>query len=577
MYRLNIILLLLFMGCGKTEDFSVHDKLIRIIDENHAFITKEFPSIEDSVYDRLPGMKEEDILRRVEFARATLENLNAINEEQISSEDQITLKLILFIQENIIESYNFNTHLNSLLSDGGFHTGFAFLPGSYEFLSVEDYENYIKILNAFPQYTRENIALLKKGLESGICQPKIIFKGYEITFDSHIVENPEESIFYAPFTQFPDNISREDQERLQETGGKAVMEGAVEGFRLFSEFMKQDYMINTRTTIGASDLPDGADYYQQRIKYYTTLELSPDSIHRLGLHEVARIQLEMEEIINEVGFEGDFTEFLAFLRTDPQFYAKTPDELLKAASFIVKKMDGKLPALVGKLPRQPYTVNPVPDHLAPKYTTGRYIGAPRKSTKSGQYWVNTYALETRTLYTLEALSLHEAVPGHHLQHALTAELDHLPKFRQNLYLSAFGEGWGLYSEYLGREAGFYTDPYSNFGRLTYEMWRACRLVVDTGIHAKGWTRQQAMDYMAAHTALSLHEIRTETDRYISWPAQALSYKIGELKIRELRKRTEEALGKDFDIREFHDLVLSQGTVTLTILEEMVEKFIKEKS
>ncbi|MGI9543421.1 MAG: DUF885 domain-containing protein, partial [Cyclobacteriaceae bacterium] len=234
------------------------------------------------------------------------------------------------------------------------------------------------------------------------------------------------------------------------------------------------------------------------------------------------------------------------------------------------------PALFGKLPRQPYTVNPVPDHLAPKYTGGRYVEAREGSTKPGQYWVNTYALENRPLYVLEALTFHEAVPGHHLQTALTSELDHLPEFRQDLYLSAFGEGWGLYSEFLGLEAGFYQDPYSNFGRLTYEMWRACRLVVDTGIHANRWTRQQAMDYMAANTALSLHEIGTEVDRYISWPAQALSYKIGELKIKALRKKAEAALGKEFDVREFHDLILSQGTVTLPILEQMVDHYIEEK-
>jgi uncharacterized protein (DUF885 family) len=281
----------------------------------------------------------------------------------------------------------------------------------------------------------------------------------------------------------------------------------------------------------------------------------------------------MDAVIAEVGFEGSFAEFLKHLRTDPRFYPESAEELLQRAAWIAKKMDGKLPSLFKTLPRLPYGVEPVPDHMAPKYTAGRYVGAPKGSTQAGTYWVNTYDLPSRTLYTLEALTLHEAVPGHHLQNALAQELEDLPDFRQYSYLSAFGEGWGLYSERLGLEAGFYTDPYSNFGRLTYEMWRACRLVVDTGLHAMGWSRQQAMDYLAERTALSLHEVRTETDRYISWPGQALAYKMGELKIRELRKRAEDALGTAFDLREFHDAVLLHGSVPLPVLEENVERWI----
>lgn len=299
-------------------------------------------------------------------------------------------------------------------------------------------------------------------------------------------------------------------------------------------------------------------------------------MHAIGLREVARIRAEMEAVMKRAGFEGDFASFLKFLRTDPRFYAKTPEELLKAAAWIAKRMDGKLPSLFGKLPRQPYGVEAVPADIAPKYTGGRYVGAPLDSTRAGRYWVNTYALESRTLYTLEALTLHEAVPGHHLQGALAKELADLPAFRRYLYVDAFGEGWGLYSERLGLEAGFYTDPYSDFGRLTYEMWRACRLVVDTGLHAKGWTRQQVIDYLAGNTALSLHEVTTETDRYISWPGQALAYKMGELKIRELRKKAEEALGTRFDIRDFHDLIIGNGTVTLPVLEGRVDTFIRSR-
>ena len=288
---------------------------------------------------------------------------------------------------------------------------------------------------------------------------------------------------------------------------------------------------------------------------------------------MARIRSEMQEIIKEVGFEGTFADFIHFLRTDPQFYATTPEQLLKEAAYIAKKMDAQLPKLFHTLPRMPYGVAPVPANIAPKYTTGRYVGSSR-SDQAGYYWVNTYALDKRPLYVLEALTLHEAVPGHHLQISLNAELENLPSYRRDAYLSAFGEGWGLYSEYLGIEAGFYQDPYSRFGRLTYEMWRAARLVVDTGMHMYGWSRERAMNFMSENTALSLHNVKTETDRYISWPGQALSYKIGELTIKLLRTEAEQALGPRFDIREFHHQVLRHGSVPLSVLEEQVRLYIK---
>jgi uncharacterized protein (DUF885 family) len=304
--------------------------------------------------------------------------------------------------------------------------------------------------------------------------------------------------------------------------------------------------------------------------------MTAEEVHQIGLREVASLRGEMEAVIRKTGFEGDFAAFLKFLRTDPRFYAKTPEDLLKQASWIAKRMDGKLPALFKTLPRTPYTVEPVPEHLAPKYTTGRYVSPPWGSTQPGIYWVNTYKLESRPLYNLEALTLHEAVPGHHLQGSLSQEQEGLPNFRRFSYISAFGEGWGLYSEWLGLEAGFYTDPYSDFGRLTYAMWRACRLVVDTGVHAKGWTREQVMDHLASNTALPLHEVETETDRYISWPGQALSYRIGYLKIRELRTRAEKELAERFDVREFHDRVLVNGSVPLKVLEDEIAAWIGEK-
>jgi uncharacterized protein (DUF885 family) len=352
-----------------------------------------------------------------------------------------------------------------------------------------------------------------------------------------------------------------------------IMNGVVPSFKKIKTFFEQEYFPATRKTLGASAMPDGKEYYKALVKFYTTTNLTPDEVYNIGKSEVARIRKEMDSVIKVVAFKGSFVDFIQFLRTDKQFYAASPEALLKEASYIAKKIDGQLPRLFGKLPRQPYGVEPVPDYLGPSYTTGRYSGAPIRSKRAGMYWVNTYNLKSRTLYTLEALTLHEAVPGHHLQIALSQELTNLPQFRQRFYVNAFGEGWGLYSEYLGYELGLYKDPYSLFGRLTYEMWRACRLVIDVGIHWKGWTKEQSVDFLASNSALSLHEVNTEVNRYIAWPGQALAYKMGEIKLKELRKKAEEVLKENFDIRAFHDLVLSEGAVTLSILEGMVNDFI----
>ncbi len=394
------------------------------------------------------------------------------------------------------------------------------------------------------------------------------------TVPARVGDKPEDSVFYAPFTRFGVGVPEPRRAALAQAGAAAVREAVVPAYRSFLEFMVETYIPGARTTLGARDMPDGEAYYASRIRAFTTLDdITAEEIHEIGLAEVARIRAEMQAIIDGVGFEGDFAAFLKFLRTDPRFYAATPEALLKEASWIAKRMDAALPSLFGRLPRQPYGVAPVPAAIAPKYTGGRYVGAPAGSTQPGWYWVNTYALESRPLYILEALTLHEAVPGHHLQNALAQEQEGLPAFRRVMYHSGFGEGWGLYSERLGLEAGFYTDPYSNFGRLTYEMWRACRLVVDTGVHAFGWSRERMLRYLADHTALSLHEVGTETDRYISWPGQALAYKLGELTIRRLRADAEAALGPRFDLRTFHDAVLANGSVPLAVLEQVVAEYI----
>ena len=412
-------------------------------------------------------------------------------------------------------------------------------------------------------------------MDKGVSQPKIIFKGYESTYETHIVDDFQESYFYSPLKKLPESLTSSQKDSILIEGKIAIENIVIPQFKRIKNFFETEYLPKTRTTIGVSDTPNGKAFYQNRINFYTTNnEFSPEDIHQIGLNEVKRIKAEMENIIDELGFKGSFSDFLKFLRTDKQFYAKTPDELLMIARDIAKRADEQLPKFFKTLPRKPYGVAPVPDAIAPKYTGGRYVGSSKNSSEPGYYWVNTYDLPSRTLYTLPSLTVHEAVPGHHLQGALNNELgDSIPKFRRNLYLSAYGEGWGLYTEFLADEMGMYTTPYEHFGKLTYEMWRACRLVVDTGIHSKGWTRKQAVDFIASNTALSLHEVNTETDRYISWPGQALSYKIGELKIRELRKKAKEKLGSKFDIREFHEVILEQGTVTLSILEQRINSYI----
>jgi uncharacterized protein (DUF885 family) len=350
----------------------------------------------------------------------------------------------------------------------------------------------------------------------------------------------------------------------------------VPGYRDFLTFISQEYAPRARPSIGASELPNGRALYTQRVRQFTTLDLTPEQVHQTGLAEVSRIRGEMEAAMRKAGFSGTLPEFIQFLRTDPRFYVNTPEELLRHTALVLKRMDGELPRLFGRLPRMPYGIKPIPEFIAPRTTTAYYSRPSGDGTRSGTYYVNTYDLKSRPLYEVEALSLHEAVPGHHLQIALQQELEGLPEFRRYSGFTAFTEGWGLYAERLGLESGFYTDPYSDFGRLTYEMWRALRLVVDTGMHFKGWTRQQAIDYMAANSALTLLNITNEVDRYIAWPGQALAYKTGELKIRELRAQAEKELGPRFDIRRFHDVVLGSGAVPLSVLEDNVRRYIAEE-
>jgi uncharacterized protein (DUF885 family) len=526
--------------------------------------------------DRLSSMTPVDIERRAAAARAQLQALLSIDRAALSPQDRVSHAMFERDLRDDLARHQFRASRIPITSDSGFHTGVSRLAQEVPLRTVKDYENYLARLRAIPAYFEQYQALMREGLRTGFTSAQVALAGYEATMDTHVVDDPEKSVFWKPFAAFPPGVPAAETERLRAAGREAIAKSVVPAYRGLSEFFTREYRPGARQTLGAYELPDGKAYYGWLVKHFTTLDTTPEDVHRIGLGEVDRIRREMDEVVKKTGFQGSFAQFLDFLRTDPRFYARTPEELLKQASWIAKRMDAKLPSLFGRLPRQPYGVEPVPDDLAPKYTGGRYVGAPLDGRRAGTYWVNTYALETRPFYQLESLTLHEAVPGHHLQGALTKELEGLPPFRRYSYVNAFGEGWGLYSERLGIEAGFYQDPYSDFGRLSYEMWRAARLVVDTGIHAMGWTRQQAIDYMSERTALSSHEIKNEIDRYISWPGQALAYKMGELKIRELRARAEAALGERFDVRAFHDAVLANGSVPLDVLERQIDEFIASR-
>ncbi len=511
-----------------------------------------------------------------DFASARLAETESIPSDSLGESDRISLELLRFTLRNEVDEYTFGMHLNPIQADQGFHLNLNY--NIRPLLRPDDARAYLRLLNAIPEFAESHFTLMREGLRRGIAQPKVMFEGYEATYEDHIVSDYRQSAFYAPFTSLPEQWEQAFRDSVQAAAKTAIETSVVPSFRAIKKFFETEYLPQTRTAIGVSSTPGGSEFYQNRINYYTT---SPDytarDIHNIGLEEVARIRGDMEAIISEVGFKGTFSEFLEFLRTDPQFYVTTPDALLREARDIAKRIDATLPQFFKTLPRRPYGVSPVPDAIAPKYTGGRY-SPPRSETASGTYLVNTYKLDSRPLYTLPALTAHEAVPGHHLQGALNQELsDRIPAFRRRLYLSAYGEGWGLYSEFLAADMGIYRTPYDRFGQLTYEMWRACRLVVDTGMHALGWSRQQALDFMKENTALSLHEIRTETDRYIAWPGQALSYKMGEITLRKLRLEAEQALGPKFDIREFHEKVLEEGTVTLPILTRRVRAYIAAAS
>ncbi len=524
--------------------------------------------------DRLPAVSRADSERRNAAQVAFLERLDQIDRVELSASDRINYDILhRQITDGLVE-FAFGSHFMPITQRDGFHIAFPQLPRNVPLGTLTDYENYIARLRAFGDYAEGNIGLMREGVVAERVLPAIAVEGWSQSIDAQISDNPESSLLYAPFKEFPATIPAGEHDRLRVGAREAISTSVVPGYRRFRRFMEEEYVPRARDSVGISAVPGGREFYRHRVRKFTTLDLTPEEVHQTGLAEVKRIREEMDQIIRRVEFDGDFAAFTKFLREDPQFYASSSEELLKEVSLVLKRMDGQLPTLFSRLPRLPYGLREVPEYIAPRTTAAYYQRPTGDGTKAGFYYMNTYNLKSRPLYTVEALSLHEAVPGHHLQIALQQEIEELPNFRRYSGFTVFVEGWALYAERLGLEVGFYEDPYSDFGRLTMEIWRACRLVVDTGIHYNGWTRQQAIDYMHSNSALSLHNIRAEVDRYITWPGQALAYKTGEMKIRELRQQAEAKLGERFDIRAFHDVVLGSGAVPLDVLEANVNAWVE---
>lgn len=563
--KLNLLpflfLLINFQAICQSENSSDElTKLNAIIDSVDVFSKSQRPSA-------WPDLSENKLKKEASFYKQVIGDLRNIDSEQLSMTQQVTKDLLLLNLEEEVYHLEFESHLFPLNSEGGFFTSVLYSIRSRLVNDSISYDKYKQDLLAIPNYFNQQKSNLERGIKENKMMPKLVVQHCLDNVNGILKAGPEASFYLDPLT---------DNERYKKEIIDILSIQIFPAYRDLQSFLEDEYLPKAPAKIGVSEMTEGKSFYEQRVRYYTTYDISPQEVFDTGMKEVARIRSEMELIIKETGFEGSFDEFLSFLRTDPQFYAETPEELLKEAAWITKSMEGMMPKYFGKMPRMPLTVTPVPSALAPNYTSGRYSQGSYKYNKPGEYWVNTYDLNSRPLYALPALSLHEGIPGHHTQIMLAAEMEDIPEFRNFVYLSAFGEGWALYTEYLGKEAGIYDTAYKEFGRLTYEMWRACRLVVDPGMHYMGWTREEALKFMSENTALSFREVNSEIDRYIGWPGQAVSYKMGELKIRALRKLAEEALGDEFNIKEFHDLILSQGSVTMERLEKMVTSYISEK-
>jgi uncharacterized protein (DUF885 family) len=546
-----------------------------LLDEEWEWSMREYPTwataVGDPRYDdRLPDESFEAIERRKAHLRERLKRAEAIDRTRLSVDDRLTYELYLRDARLEVEDEKFPHELLVLNQLDGAHTELAELAQQIPRRNAQDLDHFLARLDAFPKLVEQHLALLRKGLERGVTPPQVTLAHVGELIGNQLVDDPTKSpIYQLAFAQLPESIPAHERARLQAAAKKAITEKVVAPLRVFHRFVVEEYVPHARKTLGLSALPDGAAWYAHLARHSTTTDLPPERIHQIGLDEVARIRGEMEKVMRATGWKGSMEAFFRYLRSDPRFFFTDKDALVAAYRDIGKRIDPELPRLFGRLPRLTYGVRPVPAHSERTQTTGYYNSGSAEAGRPGWFFANTYDLKMRPKWEMEALTLHEAVPGHHLQLALAQELGELPKFRRFGGYTAFVEGWGLYAESLGEELGLLHDPYAKFGQLTYEMWRAIRLVVDTGIHVKGWTREQAIAFFQQNAAKTDHDIEVEVDRYIVWPGQALAYKIGELKFRELRALAEKQLGPRFDVRAFHDLVLGAGALPLDLLEARV--------
>ena len=517
-----------------------------------------------------PDLSEKSLRIRQKKTRDVLEKIKNIDTEKLSEENKLNHRLFLYNYERSVRGQQFDSHLLVFGQRGGIQLEHE-TAESLGFMSRQDYLDWIARLEKLPNYIEQHITLAKLGIERNVTAPKILMERVARQIELQLVDEPTDSPFFNVFETIPANI--EDRSEIREKAIQVISEDVIPAYHKFRDFFIDEYLPASRTTIGVSDLPNGKAWYENLARYHTSTELMPDEIHQIGLSEVKRIRTEMNKIIERVGWEGTFDEFLNFLRTDPQFYFETGEELLQAYLATSKKLDPKIVPLFKVLPRMPYGIKPIPIESAPDTTTAYYMRPSADGSRAGYYYVNLYKPEVRPKYEIEVLSVHEAVPGHHLQIALAMEIENIPNFRKYSGYTAYVEGWGLYSESLGYDMGLYQDPYSEFGALTYDMWRAVRLVVDTGMHYKGWSREQAIEFFKENAAKTEQDIINEIDRYLVMPGQALAYKIGQLKIMELKNRSKEILNDKFDIKEFHHVILGEGALPLDILEEKIDEYI----
>lgn len=525
--------------------------------------------------DRWPDVTLAAIEKRHEHDKQVLADLTKIDRAKLSPSDQLNYDLFKKNYEQDIEQHQFRLYLIPLNQRGGIQTQNE-LADSLRFETVKDYEDWIARLNSFPTYMDQTIGLMREGVKARVILPRVIMDRVPAQIDKQIVAKPGDSLFYKPFKKFPASISQAEQQRLQQLAAQAISTNIIPSYQRFKKFFADEYLPATFDQVGAWQMPNGGRMYAFVTRRFTTTNVTPAEVHEKGLSEVKRIRAAMMDVMKQVGFQGTLPEFFKFLRTDKRFYYQTPEELFAAYQAMSKRIDPQLVKVFKTLPRMPYGVEEIPAAAAPDTTTAYYRQPAADGSRAGTYFVNLYKPESRPKWEMMALSLHEAVPGHHLQIALAQEQGSIPNFRRFGGYTAFVEGWGLYAESLGEEMGLYDDPYAKFGQLTYEMWRAVRLVVDTGMHHMKWTRQQAIDYFMENAPKAELDIINEIDRYIAWPGQALAYKTGELKIKELRARANKELGAKFDIREFHDVVLGSGAVPLDVLERNVDAWIAQK-